>query len=202
MQELNTSHAPRDREADHRIGNSLAFLSSALRHESRRIDSVAGARIALVNAANRLGAVSRLHGMMGRDGTNGRVRLSRHLEDFSEDLCESLDIDMRVDGEDIAVPMDVAGCLAIVVNELATNAVKHGGAEGRTAITVTCFTNDDGHLVVIVGDNGKGLPAGFRLDDTRGLGMVIVTSTVQKHRGTIRIEKGPCAVYRIELPIR
>ncbi|SPJ24904.1 sensor histidine kinase [Palleronia abyssalis] len=191
----------RDREADHRIGNSLAFLAATMRFESRRISSVEEARLALESAANRLSAIARLHRIMGQIGRGEEVQLLPHLEELSEVLSQSLDIDVFVNGVDIPVPADIAGALAVVISELATNSVKHGHADGGTVVGVTYRVSKAGILIVDVGDNGHGLPDGFDIHDTTGLGMTIVNSTVQRHRGKLTVEHGHGASYRIELPI-
>lgn len=51
----------RRKEADHRIANGIQFAAALLRQESRRITSVAAARGALIQAANRLSAIARMH---------------------------------------------------------------------------------------------------------------------------------------------
>ncbi|AJE47196.1 sensor histidine kinase [Celeribacter indicus] len=189
-----------DQEADHRIGNSLAFLSAMLRFESRRMTSVDAGRIALLNAANRLNAVSRVHFALSRAGHDGKVELTGFLSELAADLSESFGIDVQVTCGDVTTPADRASGLAVVISEVATNAVKHGGVDGKVTVTVTAAVDGDGRLAVVISDNGNGLPDGFDMDHTTGLGMTIIGSTVQKLNGTIRTENGPGATFRIEIP--
>lgn len=51
-------------------------------------------------------------------------------------------------------------------------------------------------------DNGRGLPPGFALENTGGLGMSIILSTVEKLGGSIRTIKGGGARFEIVLPPR
>jgi two-component sensor histidine kinase len=190
----------RDREADHRIANSLAFLSAALKLESRRITSIEAARTALTGAAYRIDAISRVHHALSRNGHDGTMPLLPYLSDLTRDLSKSYDIDVRLDGEELSVPVDLAGCLAVVISEMATNSVKHATARGRIVVDVTFSADHDGVLTVIVGDNGDGFPETFDMEDTAGLGMAIVTATVRQHKGTVTPQNGPGATYRIELP--
>lgn len=192
----------RNEEADHRIGNSLAFLSAMLRFESRRITSVDSARLALLNAANRLGAVSRVHFALARNGGAEELLLSSYLADLAINLSEGLDIDIDMDVvcEDMTVAADLAVCLAVVINELATNSVKYAGASDGTSINVNVSESDGAGLVVTIRDNGKGLPDGFDIEHTTGLGMTIITSTIRRHNGRISVEDGSHATFRIEFP--
>jgi two-component sensor histidine kinase len=70
----------------------------------------------------------------------------------------------------------------LLVNELATNAAKHGGG----AIDVTYSVQDGVHKLSVC-DGGEGLPADFNPAETReSLGMRVVTVLVSELGGELR----------------
>jgi len=81
-------------------------------------------------------------------------------------------------------PSDFATPLALVINELVTNAVEHG-LEGRTG-TVWLLADraagdgNDEFLTVTIADDGVGLPDG---QYTEGLGLQIVRTLVTSELG-------------------
>jgi two-component sensor histidine kinase len=85
---------------------------------------------------------------------------------------------------------DRAISLALIVNELVTNAVKHGLSGRRDGhISVRVDRHDENTALISVRDDGVGLPAGFDLNKRKGLGTRIVAALAKQleasvsHRG-------------------
>ena len=67
----------------------------------------------------------------------------------------------------------------MVLTELLQNAVDHGFPEGSAGGSVIVrLTNDGDELRLSVVDDGRGVAAGFRLEDATGLGLSIVRTLV------------------------
>jgi two-component sensor histidine kinase len=82
------------------------------------------------------------------------------------------------------LPGTLATPLALVLSELLQNAVGHGAASAiRLAVT-----RRDERLEMVVADDGRGLPSGFKLENADGLGLQIVrTLVVGEMRGTLAL---------------
>jgi two-component sensor histidine kinase len=99
----------------------------------------------------------------------------------------------------------VATPLAVVLTELLQNAVDHGFGDdpvepGFVAIELK---NDGDELIVEVHDNGLGLPAGFTLEDSGGLGLTIVRALVTSELdGTIAMRSDGGTVVELRIPVR
>jgi two-component system, sensor histidine kinase PdtaS len=71
--------------------------------------------------------------------------------------------------------VDSAIPLGLITNELATNAYKYafpGNGEGKIMIDLS--KTFDHKYMLKISDNGKGLPAGFDLENSRTLGLKLV----------------------------
>lgn len=89
--------------------------------------------------------------------------------------------------------------LNIVVRNVLTNAVVHGGEEGTVAVTVS--RGADGGVEFAVSDGGPGLPAadrrraterGYTTDETgTGVGLYLVRTFVDRYGGSLAIESDP-----------
>jgi two-component sensor histidine kinase len=111
-----------------------------------------------------------------------------------------------VEGDPGVVPATVATPLAVVLNELLQNAADHAFPEGGGGGVVTLRLRREGRdLVVEVIDDGEGLPAGFDIDRSGGLGLSIVRTLVTSElAGTIEVApnpEGPGTCVAIRVPI-
>lgn len=109
------------------------------------------------------------------------------------------------EGEFGELPSDLATPLALVINELVTNAVEHGLAErdGTVQLIAERYSREDGTeiLRVTVADDGVGLP---QTPLAEGLGLQIVRTLVTSELdGSIRWEPRPSGgtAVIIELPL-
>jgi two-component sensor histidine kinase len=98
-------------------------------------------------------------------------------------VCEDLNAtlfhcDIRVDTDTgIDISTDRAIAIALIANELITNAVKYAYGDGPSAdIWVRLARGEDGTVALSVRDSGRGLPSHFDLRAPAGLGMRIVKS--------------------------
>ena len=100
------------------------------------------------------------------------------------------------DGSFGILPGTLATPLALVLSELLQNAVEHGAA---SAIRLG-VTRAGERLEMVVADDGRGLPAGFKLENADGLGLQIVrTLVVGEMRGTLALR--PAAVSGTEAAV-
>jgi two-component sensor histidine kinase len=165
-------------EVSHRVKNSLAIVASMLKLQSTSVGDVMLARH-LENAARRVGAVATAHERIHRNDGSDRLDLGAYIESVCEDLDAALfHCDIRVDavtGVDISTDRAIA--IALIANELITNAVKYAyGDRPGGDIWVRLTKGESGTVALSVRDNGCGLPTNFDLRTPPGLGMRIVES--------------------------
>jgi two-component sensor histidine kinase len=170
------------KEIDHRMMNSLQFISSMLEMQSRApaLDDPAAL---LQIAANRVTAVAQVH----RNyfvGEGEAVSCIAFLHRLCAELAGILGRTVRVQGEEGLVPSTQIQPIGLIVNELVTNAAKHGLGE----ITVD-YRVSDGTKHLTVWDQGAGPPATALLDNS-GLGMKVVRSLSRQLRGQVRLAGG------------
>lgn len=194
---------PQSTEADHRIANSIQFAASMLRHESRQVTSAEDACTVLTDAANRLSAIARMHRQLTQAPPERNVNLARYLEPFREDIAQSIAVFLKVNATDVTLRAETAVQICLLLNELAMNAVKHGGPpeDGPVILTLDAVPEGEKGLHLTARDNGPGLPKDFSFEKASGIGMSIITSTLEKMGGDIRTLNGPGAGFEITLPL-
>jgi two-component sensor histidine kinase len=172
------------KEIDHRVMNSLQLISGLLRLQSRALgDSEASEELAV--AANRVTAIAQVHRHIYASEDVASTACKEYLERLCSDLSSTLRPasrgDIVVEGIGAEIPTERIVPIGLIVNELVTNAVKHGA--GR--ITVSLDRTASGDCSLSVSDEGAGLPAGFDPAAAPSLGMRVVRSLVQQLGGRL-----------------
>jgi PAS domain S-box-containing protein len=159
-------------ELNHRVKNNMQMLQSLLAAAEREAAN-REAREALGDAVRRVGAMAAAQqGMYSASATEFEAR------PFLESLCRNASqsfgrkADIRIAEASGRLPNDAAIPLALIVNELITNAVKHGKGD-RSRVTISLALAQIGpQWELRVEDDGPG----FRYQETRrrasGLGLV------------------------------
>ncbi|NBF40624.1 MAG: hypothetical protein GVY14_09430 [Spirochaetes bacterium] len=102
----------------------------------------------------------------------------------------------------MSLPSKTATSLGLIVNELATNAMKHGfqaGEDARFAISLSEIADDEQH-VLEVANTGVTFPPDVELDNPSTLGFRLVSALVGQLKGTIELLRTPSAQFTIRFP--
>ncbi len=179
------------KESDHRLLNGLQMVVSMLSMQSRASANVEVA-LQLAAAANRLATIGRVHRHLHSVDGVPTVAFKQYLTDLCRDFCTMLSSEERpeqvvaVEGTEIELPSGTGVPLGFIVNELITNAAKHG--KGR--ITVRLEPNPGKGYALSVANEGPGLADGFDPAAAKTLGMKIIQSLVERIGGELRIGRG------------
>jgi len=174
------------REIHHRVKNNLQTVAALLRMQSRRMVSDE-AKQGLEQAMRRVATIALVHETLSQGLTQSvdfDELIGRQFRLSAEVASPSQQVRTQRSGMFGDLPSDFATPLALVINELVTNAVEHG-LEGRTG-TVWLLADrsegDDGEelLTVTVADDGVGLP---ETPHVEGLGLQIVRTLVTSELG-------------------
>jgi two-component sensor histidine kinase len=182
------------REVQHRVKNNMQMLAGMLFGAVREA-STPDAKAALADVAGRFSAVSAVQQLLysGDTGqTVGSEALVGTLVKAGAALDKQVKITSRV--EAIALSTDKAVPIALILNELLTNALKYGRpAVGVQRIT-TDFTVQGEHIRLEVRDNGPGFAA--PRSDRRASGLGLVKALLRQLGGRLDITEaeGGCCV--------
>ena len=185
------------KEIDHRVMNSLQFISGLLTMQSRSPD-VGEAAAHLRIAANRVAAVAQVHRHFYA-GDAAETSCITFLRRLCDDLGSILGREVEVKGGEGNVPTTLIQPIGLLVNELVTNAAKHG--KGKISVT---YRRAVGEQVLSVCDEGDGLPPGFDLSAVDGsLGMRVVALLSQQLKGkfsAVPRAGGPGTCFAVAFP--
>lgn len=166
------------REAHHRIKNNLQAISDLLYLKLTAGDGASPAD-ALRDSIERVQAIATVHDLLSQD-EDVRVVDARAVIDRLVPMvlrgsglpAERLIVRMEV--QTIPLSSKCATVLALIVNELVSNAVKHAGRNGSLLELDVSLRQESEELVLRVQDNGPGLPEDFSLDTHSHVGLDVV----------------------------
>jgi two-component sensor histidine kinase len=181
------------------MANSLQLAADFLIFEYARV-SDPRAQDALMTASARLSAVGQLHRFLSGHDSRGPLDLAAYLGELGELVADSTGLTCKVDSDPCRLAGGAAQLLAIAINELAMNAAKHAYAPGAGGpLRIECRSGD-ARLRLSVADHGRGLPEGFDVERSKGLGMTIVSAVARQLGGLLTAVSDGGARFTLDIP--
>ncbi len=178
------------KEIHHRVKNNLQTIASLLRMQMRRTDSEEAKNV-LKESLNRILSISLVHEILSHHDEE-TIDISDVAKKLLELLTHSMvsadcHVDIQFSGRTMLLPSDAATSLALVLNELITNAILHGFEglhEGTLSVSVQ---QDGGECMLRIQDNGVGMSyMPSQPGKRKHLGLAIVRTLVEKDlKGTL-----------------
>ena len=180
-----------NQECHHRLLNNLQMIVSLLSLQSRTEENPeAASRLSV--AATRVAAITGVHRHLHSMDASPTVEFRKYLDELCRGHStmtmseQRPDLHIVVEGVEMRLSTTIGIPLSLIVNELVTNAIKHG----RGRITVKLEPRAGARSALSVCNEGSALPEGFDPTACAGLGMNLVSSLAQQIGGELRIDRG------------
>ncbi|WP_373518156.1 sensor histidine kinase [Pricia sp.] len=164
------------REIHHRVKNNLQITSSLMNMQKRKLTNPE-AITAIEDSQARILAIALTHQKIYQDKDSKAVNLCEYLNDLMEHEKKiSSSFSYKISCPDISIDLDRAVPLALIISELATNAVKHAYPDttkyNELLVNVERLNSEEVSLTML--DNGQGLPDDFDIKNAEGVGFEII----------------------------
>lgn len=199
------------RELHHRVKNNLATVAGILSLQRRRTKSPE-VRYTLAESVNRVQGLAATHDLLAHeDVSEARVDdIARKIVGVANANLRPPDkhITFQVEPCPIVIPSRSVTILALVINEMISNAIKHGLAGlSKGAVTVR-GREEDGIVIVQVIDTGNGPPFQLPLEESgetnafEGLGLSLIKHLIGDLRGRFSLRREASHNPRVESDTR
>lgn len=220
----------RKKEIHHRIKNNLQVISSLLDLQAEKFRNREYAQNeeilnSFIESQDRVMSIALIHEELHENRGNDTLNFSSYIKRLVENLFQTyklgnvntiLNIELE---ENIFFDMDTAVPLGIIINELVSNSLKYAFLErdyGKIQIklhrkgspenankeqrstTESCNSTD---FVLIVSDNGIGIPDEFKLEDSNSLGLQLVETLVDQLGGKIELKRNSGTEFCIRFTV-
>lgn len=190
-------------EVDHRVKNNLQLISSLLRLQTRRTGDE-GVRRALDGMHERVNAVATVHRRLFQNEDVDRFDVAEFVRDLVGDATGAAgreEIKVRLELERVDVPAANAAPLALVINELICNALRHAYPGGRGGEILVALARDGDGCRIEVADDGAGM-GDAAAGSAAGFGLTVVKLLCQQLRAECETDAGGPGVRTvIHLPV-
>lgn len=190
------------KEIHHRVKNNLQVVSNLLDLQSDQITDDETQRF-FQETQGRIGTMALIHEKLYRSRDYRYIDIGDYLKSLAQSLLRSHEkeiglISLSVEADMVAIGIDEAIPIGLIVNELFSNSLKYAFSQGRKGtITIRCRSCDDGRISLTFADDGVGLPPDLDFRNTETLGLQLVTLLVRQLRGVIEMESNGGACFEI-----
>ncbi len=178
------------REIHHRVKNNLAIVISVLSLQLKNNDNPELRRI-ILDIEMRIRSMALIHEHLYRSENLDRIPLAAYLRSLSSIISQTfsgknIQIQSNLDETDVSI--ETALPIGLITNEILTNAYKYAFPENTQGLIEIILKRASGdNYILTIRDNGIGLPSGFKIDNSKSLGMFIVKLLIEQLNGKIEI---------------
>jgi PAS domain S-box-containing protein len=192
-------------EISHRIKNNLQVIVGLIAYEAKWTAAPCVQGYKAMQA--RIGAIAQLYDLISQSSRGRTIAVDAYLREIAKTMSASLlgnisGIDIEVKGEPLEIDPDRAVPFGLLVNELATNAIKHAFPHG-TGHIMLCVEQVGDQIELVVSDDGVGMKDKGSAKVPEKRGSDYLTIFVRQLGGTIipSIQEPTGTTVRIRLPL-
>lgn len=220
----------RKKEIHHRIKNNLQVISSLLDLQAEKfavneVYDTSKVLAAFRDSQNRVISMALIHEELYGSKEISTLNFATYLQKLTEELfrCYNVgasEVNMVLEIEkNIFFDMDTAVPLGMIVNELVSNSLKHAFPDRRTGeikIKLSREINEKSEdsgiedsneackstsYILVVSDNGVGIPESISLEDSDTLGLQLVTILVDQLDGELDLDRDSSTKFTIKITV-
>ncbi len=191
------------REMHHRVKNNLQLSSSLLKLQSRNVLDIE-AKTALLDARNRIQAISMIHQQLYSNEDLTHIDLAEYLPHLSKLILQSNSsanqhIQLHESVQSALVSIDSAMTIGLFLNEVLLNSIKHAfTSSDQPELSISLTVSN--HLQLIIKDNGSGISLDHNSENFGNFGFQLLRSFAKKLSGTLLIIGSQGTTIQLTIP--
>jgi two-component sensor histidine kinase/uncharacterized protein HemY len=197
------------KEIHHRVKNNLQIVASLLDLQKDRYgEGQPLIQAILGDCQDRIHAIALVHEKLYQSEDQDFLQLDAYLQEMLHYFEQTYDlqgkgIEIQLVAPNKALPIDQLINLGLIINELFTNSIKHAflPQQKPKLIYLRASLSPNQDLLLDIGDNGQGLPAGLKTQRPQSLGLKLVQGIVRQLQGQYQIHNQDGTHYHFSIPI-
>src|SRR5262249_37294420 len=151
---------------------------------------------------NRVRSMALVHENLYRAGNFSRIPMAHHIQSLCAQLIRaynsvSQQVEMSIDVGELYLDMNRAVTCGLIINGLVSNALKHAFPGDRPGHVRVQLQPDGQRLVLVVSDDGVGLPADLDVEHTESVGLQLVHDLADQLHGSVVLSRDLGTAFEI-----
>jgi PAS domain S-box-containing protein len=189
------------RELTHRTKNNLMMISSLINLKN----STVGDELDLSDLVSQIDTIRIAYDRLNQSEDITYVDVKKYIEEVLFSIFAFCNIDVKLEKkiEVETLPTKTAVPLGLIINELATNAIKYGFTpeeEARFSVELK-KEKGNGRYVLIIFNTGKAFPEEIDIKNPVTLGLELIDALVSQVEGTIDLKRNPSPTFTIRFQV-
>ena len=189
-------------EIHHRVKNSLQVVASLLQLQSREISDPHILDL-FYQSRNRIVMMAGVYEKLYQTKNFASIDFKDYLQDILKNIHQlsglAQRVSLKLEVNNVVLGLNDATPLALILNELFTNSIKHAFSGDRKGkIEIKLFLSNDETYRLIYRDNGVGFPAHVDFNSAKTLGLYLIMNLAKQIEGATTFEQTEWATFTIE----
>ncbi|MCC7551467.1 MAG: PAS domain S-box protein [Methanobacterium sp.] len=183
------------REIHHRVKNNLQIISSLLSLQCIQLDDTETVDV-LRECQGRVRTMAMIHENLYQSKDINHINFGNFVKKLLSDIFYSYRVDPRsikltTNVENVDIGIETAMPCGLIINELATNSIKHAfpNGTGNISVELTSSGLNDDSFILIFDDDGIGLPENLTPENTKKLGLMVVNTLSNQLNAEMEIDR-------------
>jgi len=192
-------------EIHHRVKNNMQVIISMLRLQSNKTDNKEYVNL-LKESERRVFSMSLVHEQLYQSGDFLNIDFNKYLNNLLTDLfiahgVDTTAVELIIECSDVLLDLDNAIPCGLIVNELASNCLKHAFPDNRKGkITIFAGSDNEDKFELTVSDDGVGISKDLEISDLESMGLHLVRVLVEDtFEGTIESDSTKGTRFHLKL---
>ncbi len=171
-------------EIHHRVKNNMAVISGLIQLQAEDVED-AQLRDILHESQMRIHSMAMIHEKLYQSAELSRIDYGEYVADLARTISKTLqdekkDIKINIHADEVALNINQAIPCALILNEIITNAYKHGFRYRKSGNINISVQKKNDRITIAVENDGAPLPSDFSLQSASTLGMTLIQTLSQQ----------------------
>ncbi len=177
------------KEIHHRVKNNLQVISSLLSLQMSYIQNKETLNTFKITQS-RVHSIALLHDQLYKSNSLNQVLMNNYIKLLVNNLIQTLRkpkhlVQLNLSVEYLILDIQLASPIAIILNELISNALKHAKSQDEVIELTIEYKTHENQSILYLKDDGIGLPQDFDINKVKSLGLSLVNILTKQINGRL-----------------
>ncbi len=178
-------------EIHHRVKNNMAVISGLIQLQAEEVEDER-LRELLYESQMRIHSMAMIHEKLYQSAELSNINYGEYIADLARTISKTLqdekkDIRINIHADEVVLTINQAIPCALILNEILTNAYKHGFRHRQMGCINIYLRKNDDQVTIGVENDGEPLPSDFNLQSAGTLGLTLIQTLAHQLEARLKV---------------